>query len=127
VHLSHGPEAVVLQLEKPILSSNAWARFLRGMGWKAKDIFYSEYQEKVGAEAELVVTLPPRCHSDRLRQLVLWRSEAGNVIPLAQPLPKHLANILRENDSGSLTNFAGCAFGVILAAFIVRVFLVARD
>src|ERR1700719_2237505 len=58
-----------------------------------------------------------------------WRSEAGNVIPRAQSLPKHPANIFRLNDIRSLARLAphdACALTLILALTVVVV-LIARD
>src|ERR1700680_3285696 len=62
-------------------------------------------------------------------ELVPWRSEAANVIPRAQSLPKHPANIFRQNDARSLVRLAphgGCALTLILALNGVVV-LIARD
>ena len=61
--------------------------------------------------------------------LVLWCPEAANVIPRAQSLVKHPANIFRQNDIRSLAGLAsldGCAITLILA-LTVAVILVARD
>ena len=61
--------------------------------------------------------------------LILWYPEAANVIPRAQSLPKHLANIFRQNDIRSLACLAsgdGCALTLVLA-LTVAVVLVARD
>ena len=49
--------------------------------------------------ATALPTIKPSDGSAPAVQLIAWRGpDSGNVIPRAQSLPKHLANILRQND-----------------------------
>src|ERR1700693_3812261 len=62
-------------------------------------------------------------------QLIPWRgSKAWNVIPRAQSLPKHPANIFRQSDIWSLAGLTSgdlCALTLVLA-LTVAVVLAAR-
>src|ERR1700731_570710 len=73
---------------------------------------------------------PAKCIMSRtFAGLVLWCPEAANVIPRAQSLVKHPANIFRQNDIRSLVRLAspdGCALTFVLA-LTVAVVLIARD
>src|SRR3981081_3287964 len=63
-----------------------------------------------------------------LRRLVLWSPEAVNVISRAQSLPKHPANILRQNDIRSSVCLAsGDGHAPAVFALTVVLVLIARD